>query len=223
MLINILIIIIAITVIISIKAFNDRELLHRFMFVPTRIDGNKEYYRFFSHLFIHGDYGHLLFNMLSLYFLGDIMLDTAGGMYVDGSGNLVSIQGGWIQTYGLIKGQVLFLLLYFLGGLLASAYPFYRNRNNSNYMSLGASGAVSAVIFAAIIWNPTMKLSLFFFPIGIPAYIFGPLYLAYEIYMDKRGNTGIAHDAHIGGAIFGVLFVLFINIEAGKRFLDLIF
>lgn len=90
-------------------------------------------------------------------------------------------------------------------------------------MSLGASGAVSAVIFAAILWNPTMKLHLLFIPIGIPAYIFGPLYIAYEIYMDKRGNTGIAHDAHIGGAIFGILFVLFTNIDAGKRFIDLIF
>ena len=86
-----------------------------------------------------------------------------------------------------------------------------------------ASGAVSAVIFAAILWNPRMRLSFFFIPIGIPAYIFGPLYLAFEFYMDKRGGSGIAHDAHIGGAVFGILYVLFINIDKGKEFFAAIF
>lgn len=220
---NILLLIILLTVIVSLAAFNNKDKMYQYMFIPARIQETGEKYRFFSHMFIHADYFHLIFNMMSLYFLGSFMLDTIGGTYMDSKGDILEVQDGWMQKYGYIQGQVLFAVLYIAGGLFATIIPYIRNKNNPNYMSLGASGAVSAVIFAAIIWNPTMKLYLFFIPIGIPAYIFGPLYIAYEIYMDKRGNTGIAHDAHLGGAIFGILFVLFTNIEAGKRFIDLIF
>ena len=223
MTISILTIIIAITVLISISAFQNQDKLIKFMFIPSRINETKEYYRFFSHIFIHADYSHLIFNMLSLYFLGNFMLDAQGGTYLDSSGGVIQVQDGWIQEYGLIKGQVMFAFLYFAGGLFASIIPYIRHKNNPSYRSLGASGAVSAVIFAAILWNPTMKLNIMFIPIDIPAYVFGPLYIAYEIYMDKRGGTGIAHDAHLGGAVFGILFVLFTNIEVGKRFLELIF
>lgn len=223
MTLNILTIIIAITALISISAFNNRDLIYRYMFIPARIQETGEKYRFFSHIFIHGDYMHLIFNMLSLYFLGNFMLDTQGGTYLENGGGIIEIQDGWIQKYGFWEGQIMFAILYFAGGLFATLIPYSRHKNNPSYMSLGASGAVSAVIFASIIWNPTMKLHLFFIPIGIPAYIFGPLYIAYEIYMDKRGNTGIAHDAHLGGAIFGILFVLFTNIDAGKRFIEQIF
>lgn len=220
---NILILIIAITVLVSISAFSNRDTMYRYMFIPARIQETGEKYRFFSHIFIHADYAHLLFNMISLYFLGSFMLDAQGGVYMDNTGGIVEVQDGWIQKYGFWGGQAMFAVLYFAGGLFATLIPYSRHKNNPSYMSLGASGAVSAVIFAAILWNPTMKLHLFFIPIGIPAYIFGPLYIAYEIYMDKRGNTGIAHDAHLGGAVFGILFVLFTNIDAGKRFIDLIF
>jgi membrane associated rhomboid family serine protease len=220
---TILTLIIAITVIVSISTFQNQDKLYRSLFIPARIQETKEYYRFFSHLFVHADYGHLIFNMLSLYFLGSFMLDTPGGTYMDANGGLVEVQDGWMQMYGYLSGQVMFGVLYFAGGLFATIIPYMRNKNNPNYRSLGASGAVSAVIFAAILWNPTMKLNILFIPIGIPAYIFGPLYIAYEIYMDKRGGTGVAHDAHLGGAIFGILFVLFTNIEVGKRFLELIF
>lgn len=220
---TILTIIIAITVIISLTAFNDRDKMQQMMFIPVRVQESNEKYRFFSHMFIHADFGHLLFNMLSLYFLGNMMLSMEGGIYMEKSGDLIEIQDGWMQKFGYLQGQALFLVLYIAGGLFATILPYMRNKNNPGYMSLGASGAVSAVIFAAIIWNPTMKLHILFIPIGIPAYIFGPLYIAYEIYMDKRGNTGIAHDAHLGGAIFGILFVLIINIEAGKRFIEQLF
>jgi membrane associated rhomboid family serine protease len=88
---------------------------------------------------------------------------------------------------------------------------------------LGASGAVSAVIFAAILWDPSMSLGILFIPFPIPAYIFGPIYLAVEYFSMNRGGTGIAHDAHLGGAVFGILFVLLLNINKGKEFLDLFF
>jgi membrane associated rhomboid family serine protease len=128
-----------------------------------------------------------------------------------------------MNEYGTVSGELHFIVLYILGGVFATLIPYMRNQDNIHYRSLGASGAVSAIIFAAIIWNPTMQLGLLFIPIPIPAYIFGPLYLAFEYWADRKGGTGIAHDAHIGGAIFGVLYVLIINIDKGKEFFSLIF
>lgn len=221
--INILHIIIAVTAIVSYQALNNNDMLYRFLYIPYRVQHNGEKYRLFSGMLIHGDFFHLLFNMMSLYFLGSAMLSKVGGEYITSDGEIILLNNGWMQEYGAINGQIMFLLLYVLGGVLSCIIPFNRHKDNPNYSSLGASGAVSAVIFASIIWNPTLKLYLFFIPIGIPAYIFGPLYIAYEIYMDKRGNTKVAHDAHIGGAIVGILFVLITNLEAGKRFIEQIF
>ncbi len=162
----------------------------------------QQYYRLFTHFFIHADATHLAFNMLSLFMLG----------------RMLEIE--LINKYGLFSGEFHLVILYFVGGVFATVIPYYRNQNNKHYRSLGASGAVSSVIFAGILWNPTMRLGLLFLPIPIPAYIFGPLYLLYEYWADKKGNTGIAHDAHIGGAIFGILYVLFINVEKGMEFIN---
>jgi len=191
-----------------------------YLFIPSRVFDLGERYRFFSHMFIHADYSHLIFNMLSLYFLGNVMLTAQGGDYIDDSGGVFHIASGWMHQYGFWTGQFLFLALYLLGGLFSSLLPYARHKRNPSYMSLGASGAVSAVIFASILWNPSLKIYLFFIPFGIPAYVFGPLYIAYEIYMDKRGGSAIAHDAHLGGAVFGVLFVLLINVQSGFLFLE---
>jgi membrane associated rhomboid family serine protease len=158
-----------------------------------------------GHLFIHADVMHLSFNMMSLYFLGTILEQEL--MY----------------AYGEVRGEAHFLVIYILGGLFATLIPYIRHQDNPSYRALGASGAVSAVIFAAIIWNPKMELMILFLPIPIPAYIFGPLYIAFEYWADRRGGSGIAHDAHIGGAIFGVLYVLIINIDKGKEFLSALF
>jgi membrane associated rhomboid family serine protease len=203
--ISFLMIIIIVTVLVSLNAFNKSLILDKMVYSPYRVKHEKEYYRLVSHMFIHADSVHLIFNMMSLYFLGSFL------------------ENELMFSFGSIGGEVHFLILYFFGGLFSTLIPFSRNQDNSNYRALGASGAVSAVIFAAIIWNPTMKLSLLFLPIPIPAYIFGPIYLAFEYWADRRGGTGIAHDAHIGGAIFGVIYVLIINIDKGKEFLSVIF
>jgi membrane associated rhomboid family serine protease len=179
--------------------------MEKLIYSPYRSKHYREYYRMLGHILIHADSTHLIFNMMSLYFLGSLL------------------EKEFMFQYGDLNGEIHFLLLYILGGLFATFIPYIRNQDNSNYRSLGASGAVSAVIFAAIIWNPTMQLGLLFIPIPIPAYIFGPLYLAFEYWADRRGNTGIAHDAHIGGAIFGILYVLIINIDKGKESFNLIF
>ena len=126
---------------------------------------------------------------------------------------------------GLDYGGIAFIaaVASLAGGTAATIFPYLKNQDNSSYQALGASGAVSAVIFATIIWNPTMTLGIMFFPFPIPAYIFGPIYLAIEYFSMRRGGTGVAHDAHLGGALFGILFVLLLNIEKGKEFLDLFF
>ncbi len=198
-------IIIILTVVVSLNAFKDQNLLEKYIYSPYKAKHNNQYYRILSHLLIHGDTTHLIFNMLSLYFLGNVL------------------EQQFMNEYGTVSGELHFIVLYILGGVFATLIPYMRNQDNIHYRSLGASGAVSAIIFAAIIWNPTMQLGLLFIPIPIPAYIFGPLYLAFEYWADRKGGTGIAHDAHIGGAIFGVLYVLIINIDKGKEFFSLIF
>lgn len=202
---SLLLIIIVGTLIISLNGFKDRGLTDRFLYSPYDCKHHGQYYRIVSHMFIHADTMHLAFNMLSLYFLGRVL------------------EAQFMFTYGNLQGEIHFFILYFLGGIFATLIPFARNQDNPGYRSLGASGAVSAVIFGAILWNPTMELGLMFIPIPIPAYLFGPLYLAFEYWADRRGGTGIAHDAHIGGAIFGVLYVLIINIDKGKEFFTTIF
>jgi membrane associated rhomboid family serine protease len=182
---------------------NNDELKNRMMFVPYLSKNQNQSYRIFTHLFIHSDIQHLAFNMFSFYFLGKILEEEL------------------IQHFGFLKGEIHFVTLYFLGGLFSTLIPYYRNHENPNYRSLGASGAVSAVVFAFVIWNPFADLIVIVIP--MKAWIFGVLYLAFEIWSDKRGGTGIAHDAHIGGAIFGVFFILIINIEKGKDILNLVF
>jgi membrane associated rhomboid family serine protease len=202
---SILFAIIVITCISSVNAFGNRDYLHRWMFSPYDVKHHQKYLTIVMHQLIHADYLHLIFNMLSLYFLGSIL------------------ESQWIMESGRVTGEVHFLMLYIFGGVFATILPYMRNQDNPNYRSLGASGAVSAVIFASIVWNPTMELMIIFLPIPIPAYLFGPIYLAFEYWADKKNTSGIAHDAHIGGALFGIIFALFINIDKGKQFLDLLF
>lgn len=213
---NILTIIIIVTVIFSIRGFGDANVLDRWMFMPYRCKHERENYRIFSHMLIHADWAHLIFNMFSLYFLGQVLLGMQNcELYF---GDYCGLKG----VFGEFGGQLHFLTLYILGGLFATLIPFIRQHDNPNYRALGASGAVSAVVFGAIIWNPNMELQILFIPIPIKAYIFGPLYLLYEFYASKRGNTGIAHDAHIGGALFGIVYILIINIDKGKELLQIL-
>lgn len=197
--------IIGITVLISVYAFQNQQFLAKSLFYPYRVKHHNEYSRIITHMFIHADWAHLIFNMFSLYFLGQILFVS------------------FYHYFGEESAIIHFVILYFFGGIFASFFPYARNHENPNYTSLGASGAVSAVVFAAILWNPTMQLALLFLPIPIPAYIFGPLYLAFEYFALRRGKGNIAHDAHIGGALFGIVYVLLIEPNKGSEFVQLIF
>jgi membrane associated rhomboid family serine protease len=198
--INVLTLILIVTVLISMQAMQNGNLKERLMYSPYLVKHNNEGYRIFTHLWIHSDVAHLFFNMFSLYALGGML------------------EMELINEYGRLKGELHFLTIYLLGGLFATLIPYIRNHENPAYRSLGASGAVSAIIFAAILWRPEMELQIIFVPIPFKAYWFGIFYLAYEIWMDKKGNTGIAHDAHIGGAILGIVYVLLVNFDKLANF-----
>ncbi len=200
---SITLLIIIATVIVSLNAFNQPDVKFKMLFYPYKVKNNREFYRFFSHMLIHGDYLHLFFNMFVLYSFGRIMEDSL------------------VFNYGT-AGWVHYVILYVAGGFVAGIWPYHRNQDNIHYMSLGASGAVSAVLFASILWYPDGGIYLMFIPFEIPSWLFGILYLGYEYYMSKRGGTAIAHDAHFGGALFGIAYVLLINFDKGIEFIKLV-
>lgn len=173
-------IIIIITVLLSISAFNNHKLYSDLLMYPPAITKG-QYYRLLTSGFIHADYQHLLFNMLTLYFFG----------------------GGIEKVLTQEVGYWAFLFLY-LGAIVVSDLPSYlKHKNSGNYSSLGASGGVSAIVFAFIVFAPW---SWFTFP-PVPAIIYGLGYIWYSMRMSKQGGDNINHDAHLYGALFGVLFV----------------
>lgn len=178
------IVIIAITVVVSFLAFNSYVLMNRFILWPPAVKRDHEYWRLITYGFVHADGQHLLFNMITLYFFGQIM----ERVYVNEIGEI---------------GYALF----YVGALVASILPTYaKNENNPDYRSLGASGAVSAVLFSFILINPWAMIGVFLFP--VPAILYAVLYIAYSIYMDRRGRGNINHSAHLWGAAYGVAFTL---------------
>jgi len=173
-----------------------------------------QYYRVITHAFIHGNFLHLFFNMYVLYSFGKLLEEifTSEGIF----GQLFP----GVQFWGATQGYVVFGLLYF-GAIVFSVLPALRkHRENPGYNSLGASGAVSGVVMACMLLLPIMPLRFIFIPIDIPAFIMGVAYLAYEYFMNKRGGTGIAHDAHLYGAIFALIFLLFLRPGFGLHFIS---
>lgn len=201
---NITIIIIIATVLVSFSAFSRRELLYRFEFNPYLVAHSKQYYRIVTHALIHADWMHLLVNMFVLFNFGRV------------------VERLFLGLFG-IKGAFFFVLLY-IGGVLFAALPGYKkHQNNPGYNAVGASGAVSAVLFSSIIMMPMSKISIFPIPIGIPAFIFGIIYLAYEYYSAKNSNDHIAHDAHYWGALFGVGFTIILEPKLLLNFFNQLF
>lgn len=184
------------TVLFSFLSFGDERKLTKYAFTPYLIKSNKEHYRFLSHAFIHADEMHLFFNMLGLYFFGTYLEDYL-----------------CIVLYGPLKGRIMFLVFYTTAIYAASLPQYFKQRNSGNQSSLGASGAVNAIVFAYIMVNPTSKLSFFLIPIGIPAWIFGIFYLGMSYYLSKRKNKNgvidmIDHSAHFWGALYGIIFMI---------------
>jgi membrane associated rhomboid family serine protease len=194
--------IIALTCLISISAFQNKELFSKLLFSPSIIRTHKEWYRFFTHAFLHADWIHLLLNMYVLYLFGSL------------------VEKIFVFYLGTMRGEVSFLILY-ISSIFASVIPsFQKHKDDFYYTAVGASGAVSAIVFSAIILEPQMELALMFLPIPLPAPIFGILYLAYCWYAAKHSHDNIAHDVHYWGSLFGVLFTLIVLPESFFSFIE---
>ena len=188
--ISITLIIIITTVIVSLIAFNNQQVMDNLIFYPPAVSEKNQYYRFITCGFIHADIAHLAFNMISFYLFSNALVEPA-----------------FIQYFG-DYGRAVLLLMYVMALIVCLLPTYWKNKNNENYRSLGASGAVSAVIFAGIIIAPQLQMGFFIIPPVIPGFIFGPLYLICSFYLDKRGGGNINHSAHIWGALFGVVFII---------------
>lgn len=180
-------IIIAITCIVSYMAFNNRRLLDDLILWPPAIKRQREYYRLVTYGVIHADFGHLLFNMFTLFFFGRAM------------------EPFFSRTLGSLG-----FALFYIGALVVSILPTYlKNRDNPAYRSLGASGAVSAVLFSFIMLAPWSRIIVLVIP--MPAIVYAVLYTGYSIYMDRRGQGNINHSAHLWGAAYGILFTVLVH------------
>jgi membrane associated rhomboid family serine protease len=185
------IIIVAFTSIISILSFSNQKLFDKLKFNPYKVYHNKEYYRFISHAFVHADWVHLIINMIVFYSFGQGLEQYLTSLKYEGI----------IRFHPALY----FVFLYFSAIIISSITTLKKFKNVYEYNAVGASGAVSAILFACIFFNPWHKL-LFWAIIPVPGILFGVLYLGYSHYMSKRGSDNINHDAHFLGALYGLSF-----------------
>jgi membrane associated rhomboid family serine protease len=184
------------TVLVSWLAFNNPRLLERLILWPPAIARRHQYDRLLTHGFIHADFQHLLFNMITLYFFGRLVEQ-------------------WFVPY---IGRVGFVLFY-LSAIVVAILPTYlRHVGDARYRSLGASGAVSAVLFTFILVQPWSLIFVFFLP--VPAIVYGALYVGYSVWMEKHGQDNVNHSAHLWGAAYGIAFTLLMEPRVGAAFVQ---
>jgi membrane associated rhomboid family serine protease len=186
--------IIAVTAIVSWLAFQKSSLAERLILWPPAIKRG-QYERLLTHGFIHADLSHLLFNMLTLFFFGRLTE----------------------RVITSLAGPATFVLFYVSAIIVAILPSYLRHRDDTRYRSLGASGAVAAMLFAAILVDPWMMI---FIPIPIPGILYGVGYVAWSWWADRNSMDGVNHNAHLSGAIYGVLFMLLMDGRVGAHFLQ---
>jgi membrane associated rhomboid family serine protease len=189
-------IIIGVTCVVSFVALNNARLLERLILWPPAISRQHQYDRLVTYGLVHASPGHLLVNMFTLYFFSPLIE----------------------QVYTIFLGRLGFVVFY-VGALIISILPtFLANRDNPRYRSLGASGAVSAVVFAFVLLQPWATIYLYFIP--VPAIVYAVFYVGYSIYMDQRSSDNVNHSAHLWGAAFGVSFTLLMNPHLFSAFMS---
>jgi len=190
---------IGINIILSIYAWSNPAVFSKWTMNPYLIRTKNQYYRFITSGFIHGSYMHLFFNMLTLYFFGE------------------RIEHNFTFIFEKMA-PIMYLALYVSAIIVSDLPTFFKRRNDSYYNSVGASGAISAVVFASILFMPLNKLCLYAI-ICIPGFIFGILYLIYSYY-EARRDSQINHDAHLYGALFGIIFCIIVYPHSISIFIE---
>lgn len=180
--------IIIITTLISLLCFNNKEAYHKLILNPYRVKNNKEWYRMLSSGFMHADFMHLFVNMFVIYSFGN------------------AVEYYYSAAFGDL-GKWIYVVLYLTAIVAANASTQFKYQNSSYYNSLGASGAVSAVVFASILFAPYNKIYLYGI-IGLPGILLGIIYLVYSYYMGKKQTDNTNHEAHFYGAVYGIAFTL---------------
>lgn len=193
-------IIIGITVVVSFYAWNNPSAMATFIMNPYRIHRKKEYFRFITSGFIHNDHMHLLFNMISLYFFG------------------IGVEHVFQGVFGSM-GNVYYVALYLLAIVVSDIPTFLKNKDKSYYNSLGASGGVSAIVFAFIIFRPLADVCLFIFAC-LPGFIMGLLFVIFSYYQGKKANDNINHEAHLYGGLFGLVFCIVLYPSSVPEFFE---
>ncbi|MBN8716622.1 rhomboid family intramembrane serine protease [Thermomonas sp.] len=193
---SVTLVIVLVTVLVSWRAFGDVRLLDRLLLWPPALARQRQYERLLTYGFVHADWAHLLFNMITLWSFGSMV---------------ERVFAAWIGSTGFV--------LFYLSAIVVAILPTYlAHRRDPNYRSLGASGGVSAVLFAAILFDPWSKLIIFPIPLPVPAFLFAVLYVGYSLWMDRRGQGNVNHSAHLWGAAYGVLFTLLLQPAVGAHF-----
>lgn len=183
-------VIIAVTCLVSILCFSGALNSRSLLFNAYQVWHRKQGYRMLSYGLVHGGWGHLLFNMLTLFFFGPVAEEY------------------FVILFGPGYGEILFVVFYVSAIAVSTIGDLLKYKNDRNYNAVGASGAVSAILFASILFEPKMGIYFYFIPIPIPGYIFAPLYLLYCWYMARRNMDNIGHTAHFWGAVYGLVFPL---------------
>lgn len=181
---------IIVTCIVSIMAWSNPTITEKYIFNVFFVLNRKQWYRLITSGFLHSNYIHLGFNMYALYLFGrGIELNLAA-------------------YYGDVLGRVFFLLFYIIIIAGASVWPLIKHKDHDAYSALGASGGVSGVVFAAVLFYPTMPLGLMFIPVYMPGFFLATLYLIYSYWSAKAGKDNIGHEAHLSGALLGLVLMI---------------
>ena len=195
------IIIIVVTAVVSVICFSQAGLFETLKFSAYDVWHRRQWHQMLTYGLVHGGWGHLLFNMITLYCFGRIVEQYFGAAFGD-------------------KGAVLYVVFYVTALIVSTIGDLIKFRDNPSYSAVGASGAVSAILFAAILFEPRMGINIYLIPIPVPAYIFAPLYLVYCIIMARKNVDNIGHSAHFWGAVYGLLFPLLLRPDIFTHFLN---
>ena len=198
---NITLIIMVITALISYKAFNDQAFFNQLKHFPYAEKRNKEWYRMLTSGFLHGGWAHLIINMYVLLEFGGL------------------VERFFVNSVGELWGRLLFVIMYITTIIAADIPTYLKHKDNPSFASIGASGAVSGIVFIFILLYPMSGMGILFIPIRFPAIVFGILYLVYSSWASRNQRGIIDHDAHFYGAIWGMLFVIAMDWEVFPRFI----